>query len=119
MGARQVQEFDTHLSPFRYDGHPFEHARLRLLNHARVELFGDMVEYVLYGRGEVCMLKELAHLAQVPAGSEVKQGGCGRSDVGQAERGKAVPFPESLSRRKDIRGAVHDERAAVLARCSH
>src|SRR5712692_7071496 len=86
LGARQVQVLDTHLSFFRNDGHALDHACLRLLNDPRVELLGDMVEYVSYGRGEVCMLKELAHLAQVPACPEIKQGGRGRPDVGQTER---------------------------------
>src|SRR5713101_5768797 len=91
---RQIQTLDAHLSPFRDHCDTLNHPRLRLLKHTRVELLADMIEHVFYGRGEVCVLKKLAHLAQIAAGLQIKQGGRRWPNVGQGERRQPVPFAE-------------------------
>src|SRR5712691_6112330 len=91
---RQIQTLDAHLSPLWNDSYALNHARLCLLNHTGVELLADMVEHVFYGRGEVCVLKKLAYLAQIAACLEVKQSGRRWPNVGQGERWQPVSITE-------------------------
>src|SRR5580658_354426 len=90
----QIQTLDTRLAPLWNDSDALNHARLCLLNHTGIELLADMVEHVSYGRGEVCVLKKLANLAQIAACLEVKQG-CRRwPNVGQGEWWQPVSITE-------------------------
>src|SRR5216683_380345 len=87
---RQIQALDGHLSSLRDYCDALNHPRLRLLNHARVELLADMIEHVFDGRGEVCVLKKLAHFTQIAACLEIKQSGRRGPHVGQGESWQPV-----------------------------
>src|SRR5712691_10597388 len=105
--VRQVQTLDAHLSPLWNDSDALNHPRLCLPNHTGVELLADMVEHVFYGRGEVCVLKKLANLAQIAACLEVKQGGRRCRMLDKAKGGSRCRSRNSRRRLKDNRGAVH------------
>src|SRR5579859_4755004 len=94
LRLRQIQMLDAHLSPLRDHCNALNHPRLRLLNHTRVELLADMIEHVFDGRGEVYVLKKLAHLAQIAACLEIKQSGRRGPHVGQGESWQPVSFAE-------------------------